>query len=222
MIISSMRNINQLSYTILVAVGLLMSGCIKNDLPYPKIQQNILSIAADGQLSAATIDTKALTAEIHLAENVNIKQVSFTDYTYTEGAESSLNLLEGTYNLSSPLKVNLSLYQSYEWTITATQSIERYFTIAGQIGETTIDPVGRRVVLSVPNNLEKESLEVTSIKLGPADVTTLTPAIEPGIYDFSEPVSVKVSYFDIEEDWTIYVDTTNAIVTTTQADAWAQ
>ena len=151
-----MRNINQLSYTILVAVGLLMSGCIKNDLPYPKIQQNILSIAADGQLSAATIDTKALTAEIHLAENVNIKQVSFTDYTYTEGAESSLNLLEGTYNLSSPLKVNLSLYQSYEWTITATQSIERYFTIAGQIGETTIDPVGRRVVLSVPNNLEKE------------------------------------------------------------------
>lgn len=222
MIISSMRNINQLSCTILVAVGLLMSGCIKNDLPYPKIQQNILSIAADGQLSAATIDTKALTAEIHLAENVNIKQVSFTDYTYTEGAESSLNLLEGTYNLSSPLKVNLSLYQSYEWTITATQSIERYFTIAGQIGETTIDPVGRRVVLSVPNNLEKESLEVTSIKLGPADVTTLTPAIEPGIYDFSEPVSVKVSYFDIEEDWTIYVDTTNAIVTTTQADAWAQ
>ena len=76
MIISSMRNINQLSYTILVAVGLLMSGCIKNDLPYPKIQQNILSIAADGQLSAATIDTKALTAEIHLAENVNIKHQS--------------------------------------------------------------------------------------------------------------------------------------------------
>lgn len=217
-----MNRISKLYYIALAIIGLFVSGCIENDLPYPKIQQNILSLAAKGELSSASIDTKALTAEIHLAENVNIKQVSFSDYTYTDGASSSIDLLEGTYDLSSPMKVVLTNYQSYEWVISATQSIERYFTIAGQIGETTIDPVGHRVVLYVPNNLNKKSLQITSIKLGPADVTTMVPALEAGEYDFSKPVTVKVSYFDVEEDWTIYVDTTNAIVTTTQADAWAQ
>ena len=192
-----MNRISKLYYVALAIIGLFVSGCIENDLPYPKIQQNILSLAAKGELSSASIDTKALTAEIHLAENVNIKQVSFSDYTYTDGASSSIDLLEGTYDLSSPMKVVLTNYQSYEWVISATQSIERYFTIAGQIGETTIDPVGHRVVLYVPNNLNKKSLQITSIKLGPADVTTMVPALEDGEYDFSKPVSVKVSYFDV-------------------------
>lgn len=217
-----MDKINGLYYIALAVIGLFVSGCIKNDLPYPKIQQNILSIAAIGELSPASIDTKTLTAEIHLAENVNIKQVCFSDYTYTDGATSSVDLLDGAYDLSSPLKVMLTNYQSYEWVISATQSVERYFTIAGQIGATTIDPIGHRVVLYVPNNLNKKSLQITSIKLGPANVTTMVPAIEAGEYDFSKPVNVKVSYFDIEEEWTIYVDTTSAIVTTTQADAWAK
>lgn len=217
-----MNRISKLYYIALAIIGLFVSGCIENDLPYPKIQQNILSLAAKGELSSASIDAKALTAEIHLAENVNIKQVSFSDYTYTDGASSSIDLLQGTYDLSSPMKVVLTNYQSYEWVISATQSIERHFTIAGQIGETTIDPIGHRVVLYVPNNLNKKSLHITSIKLGPADVTTMVPALEVGEYDFSKPVQVKVSYFDVEEDWTIYVDTTNAIVSTTQVDAWAQ
>lgn len=216
-----MRNNSNIYNTILVAVCLLMSGCIKNDLPYPKIQQNILSIAAHGEQSPATIDSKTMTAEIHLAENVDIKNVRFSDFTITEGATSSVDLLEGTHNLTTPMKVVLTGYQSYEWIISATQTFERYFSIAGQIGETTIDPVGRRVVLYVPNNLNKKALEVTSVKLGPAEVSTLTPAIEPGVYDFSKPMQVTVSYFDIVEEWTIYVDTTNAIVTTTQVDAWA-
>ena len=217
-----MNKISRLYYIALTIVGFFVSGCIENDLPYPKIQQNILSLAANGELSSASIDAKKMTAEIHLAENVNIKQVSFSDYTYTEGATSSIDLLEGTYDLSSPMKVVLTNYQSYEWVISATQSIERHFAIAGQIGETIIDPIGHRVVLYVPNNLDKKSLQVTSVKLGPADVTTMVPAIEVGEYDFSKPVQVKVSYFDVEEEWTIYVDTTNAIVTTTQADAWAK
>lgn len=207
-------------YILLVVLSICITSCIKNDLPYPRIQQNILSLVAEGELSSAIIDNNALTIEISLSETTNIKKVSFTEYSYTEGAKSSVNLLEGTYDLSSPMIVELTKYYSYDWIISAKQSIERYFTIAGQIGETIIDVVGKRVIVYIPENLDKNSLEVTSIKLGPADVSVLTPEIPLGVYDFSEPVHVEVAYYDEKENWTIYVDTTTAIVTTTQVDAW--
>ena len=207
---------------IVVSILLLVSfvSCIKNDLPYPKIQQNILSLVAEGELSSATIDNNALTVELSLKETTDLKKVKFSQYTYTEGAESSVNFLEGTYDLSSPIKVDLFKYYSFEWTISAHQSIERYFSVAGQIGATIIDEIGRRVIVYVPDNLDKSKLEVTSIKLGPEGLTTITPEITVGVFDFSAPMHIEVSYFDVKEEWTIYVDTTDAIVSTTQVDAW--
>lgn len=204
-----------------LGLPLLMAGCIKNDLPYPRIQQNILSIAAEGESSAATISQDDLSVVLHLDETVNPRSVRFTDFTYTEGAECSKNLLEGTYDLTQPLQVTLSLYQNYIWTISAEQTIERYLTVAGQIGETAIDVPGKRVVLYVPATTDLHKVTINSIKLGPEGVTTLSPALKAGdVIDASSPVRIKVSYFDVEETWTLYVDTTDALVTTTQADAW--
>lgn len=199
----------------------LLTACIKNDLPYPRIQQNILTLAAEGESSSAAIDEANLTAVVYLGEEVNPHEVSFTEFTYSEGAEASVNLMEGTYDLTQPLQVTLSLYQEYTWTITAVQEIERNLTVAGQIGETVIDVPGKRIVLYVPETADVKKLTLTSIKLGPAGHTALSPELEEGsVIDASSPVDIKVSYYGEEEDWTLYVDTTEAIVTTTQADAW--
>lgn len=204
-----------------LTLTLLAAGCIKNDLPYPRIQQNILTIAAEGQSAAASIDDKALSATIFLSEEVNPRKVKFSDFTYTEGAECSVNLLEGTYDLTAPLELTLSLYQDYKWTITAQQNIERYLTVAGQIGETAIDVAGRRVVLYVPEHTDLKTIKISSIKLGPAKVSEMTPDLKAGdVIDCSKPVKIKVSYFDMTEEWTLYVDKSTAIVSTTQADAW--
>lgn len=213
----------RLKATHIAALGLplLLAGCIKNDLPYPRIQQNILSIAAEGEASPATISQDDLSVVLHLDETVNPRSVCFTDFTYTSGAECSKNLLEGTYDLTQPLQVTLSLYQDYTWTVSAEQTIERYLTVAGQIGETVIDVPGKRVVLYVPATADLHRIAVNSIKLGPRGVTTLSPHIKAGdVIDASSPVRIKVSYFDVEETWTLYVDTTESLVTTTQADAW--
>lgn len=200
---------------------LLSAGCIKNDIPYPRIAQNILTISAEGEISPAVIDTKTLTVELNLGEEVNIKKVRFDDFTYTEGAETSVNLLEGSYDLSSPVKVVLSKYQSYEWIVSAKQTIERYFTVNGQIGETYIDEIGRRIILYVPTSADKSHLQLTGIKLGPANITRMVPDLSAGDYiDASKPIHISVTAFGETEDWTVYVDTTEAIVTTTQADAW--
>lgn len=201
---------------------LLASGCIKNDLPYPRIQQDILSIAANGQSQGASIDKQNLQVKIYLDETTNPADVTFSEFTYTEGAECSVNLLEGSYDLTSPLRVSLSLYQTYDWLITAEQTIERRVQIAGQIGATVIDEVGRRVIVQVPETADLSDLELTEIKLGPEGLTTMSPDLKPGKVDFQRPVKVDVTYFGKTYDWTIYVERTKLIVSTTAADAWAQ
>jgi hypothetical protein len=200
----------------------LLQGCIKNDIPYPQTQQNITSISAEGEASAAKIDEVNLTATLYLAEDVDIKNVKFSRFEVTEGAEASKNLLEGTYDLSLPISVTLSQYRSYQWIIEAEQTIDRYLSISGQIGETLIDVPGKRVVVTVPDNLSVRRLQLQSIKLGPANVTTMVPEMTPGSYDFSSPVKVRVSYFDKSEEWTIFVIVSDTVVETTEVDAWSQ
>ena len=208
-------------YILPVCLTILAAGCIKNDLPYPKIQQDILTIAVEGESAPATINANELTVTLHLAETTDPEKVRFTDFTYTDGAECSRNLLEGIYDLSEPLHLTLSLYQDYNWTINAEQTIERYFSVAGQIGETAIDVAGKRIVLYVSKSTDLHNLKVTGVKLGPEGITTLSPDLKAGdVIDASSPVTVRVSYFNMEQTWTLYVDTTDAIVTTTQADAW--
>lgn len=172
-----------------LAMLMAAGGCIENDLPYPKVPQNILSLAASGELSPARIDSADYTATVYLEEETDIQAVVFTDFTYTPGAECDKNLLEGTWDLSVPITIELSRYQSYQWMISAQQNIERYFTIAGQIGETIIDAVGRRVIVSVPENANLSRLTITGIKLGPRNITTLTPEYSAGsTIDLSSPV----------------------------------
>ncbi len=198
-----------------------MSGCIKNDIPYPRIQQDILTLEAEGQIANASINTKDLTATIYLGEDVDITRVRFNEYTYTDGAESSENLLEGTYDLTQPISVSLTLYQTYQWIIQAEQVIERYFDVEGQIGATVIDVPGRRIVVTVPQTADLSALRLNSCKLGSANHTSLSPELKAGdLIDLTKPLVVNVTSFGRTEEWTVYARVTQSIVTTTSVDAW--
>ena len=200
----------------------IFGGCIRNDIPYPRIPQMLLSIAADGESQPASIDSMTYSATIYLDEQVDITKVSFTEFKYTEGAEASLNLLEGTYDLSSPLQLDITKYQSYQWVITADQPIERYFNIEGQFGETFIDVMARRVIVKVPETENLSDLTLLSAKLGPADVSEMSPALNPGKIDLSRPLLVNVTAFGRTEQWVIYAEVTEVTVQTVSADAWSK
>ncbi|MDE6422502.1 MAG: PCMD domain-containing protein, partial [Muribaculaceae bacterium] len=148
--------------------------------------------------------------------------VSFDKFSVSPGGVADPDLSEGTYDLSHPIVVNITRYQSYQWLIRAEQDIERYFTIEGQIGETTIDPVGRRIIVNVPESADLTKLEVTSVKLGPIGITTMVPDLKPGIYDFSRAMRVEVTCHGRTEDWTIYVERTELLVNTDNVDAWSK
>ena len=213
-------------HMLLPAVAALLAvaagGCIKNDLPYPQIPQYILKLAAEGEKSPAQLDSMNYTASVSLEETVDIQNVRFTEFEITPGAQSDPDLKEGTYDLTKPMVVKLSRYQDYTWILSAEQVIERYFTVAGQIGETVIDAVGRRVLVRVPETSDLAKLELTSVKLGPAGITTMSPDLQPGSLDLSHPLAVDVTCFGRTEQWEIYAEISELVVQTSAVDAWSQ
>lgn len=204
------------------ALLLLPAGCIKNDLPYPRIIQNITALAAEGETKSALIDSVTQRATVYLDETVDIQKVHFTDFQISPGGHSDVNLLEGSYDLSSPLFVTLSLYQDYTWEIEAEQDIERYFEVDGELGASIVDDVAHRVVVSMPKDTDLSKLRLLRAKLGPAGLTTYTPALDPGPLDLSYPLRVEVTCFGRTEIWTIYAEISEMLVNTTQADAWSK
>lgn len=208
--------------TMVMLCGMLLPSCIKNDLPFPKIQQNILAIEAVGQSAPALIDSASLQVTLYLKEQTDPRKVSFTEFDITPGAECDPFLLRGTYDLTRPIIVTLSRYQSYEWVVKAEHEIEREFVIEGQIGTSVIDAAAKRVIVKVPDIMNLSRLNLVSMKLGPAMITTYSPELKPGEYDFSHPVDIDVTYWDTTETWTIYVEASKLLVSTTSADAWSQ
>lgn len=215
--------IKKLTYLSLLLSLALLAGCIKNDLPYPHIQQNIKVLKAEGENRVSLIDSTNLTATIYLEEWVDMEHVVFTDFEVSEGGVANPNLLEGSYNLTSPLHVDVTRYQTYQWIIKAQQNITRYFTLEGQIGETVIDVAAKRIIVSISENSDIASLKLESIKLGPEGITTYTPAMNPGdIYDFSSPFVILVSYHNESEEWTVYIDKVESTVSTTTVEPWSK
>lgn len=205
-----------------VAVGCLLAlaGCIKNDIPYPRIQPNFLTFNVKGQTKGTQIDTINRKVTVYLPETVNIYEVDVESYTVSEGSHVVGDTLSRPIDLSSPMTVMLEMYQQYEWTISADQPIDRYFELDGQIGTSIIDVPGKRVLASVTDAVGLKNVLVKRIKLGPEN-GGMSPELQGKTVDFSKPVTVKVSFFGHEQDWVISVVEEEATVTTLRADGWA-
>lgn len=207
----------------IAAIAALASGCIKNDIPYPRIQACIRTFEAQGTIGPAAIDSAARTVSIALDEATDPAAVRIYTYTLTPGSEVVGGSIApgAAVDLTSPLSVTLHLYQDWEWTLSATQAIERYFTIDGQVGTSTIDVPGRRVVAYLAKSMQLGAVRVTSMKLGPAGSTVTPDLCAEGLtVDFTHPVEVQVSAWGRDETWAIYVEQADATVTTVSADAW--
>ncbi len=218
------RKLKNIIYGLAVIGGIVTvpAGCIHNDLPYPRIPQNITAITAVGESKSAYIDSIAFEVNLYLDETVDIENVRFSEYRITPGASSTPNLLEGTYDFTTPVYVTLSRFQDYDWELIAHQDITRYFQVAGEVGESVIDPVGHRVIVNVPEGTDLSNLTLQKIKLGPEGITTMTPALAPGTLDLSYPLRVAVQCHGRTVYWTIYAQFTETIVSTTQVDAWSK
>ncbi|MDE6322249.1 MAG: PCMD domain-containing protein [Muribaculaceae bacterium] len=208
--------------TVIAAAALALTACIKNDIPYPRIQPNFTSFTVEGQVQTPLIDDQTRTLTVYLSESVDPYAVTVTDYAIDpEDAMVVDDALKGTVDLSTPSVVTLRLYQDYDWTIRAIQDIERYFTIDGQVGTSTIDAVNHRVIAYLPDTQPLDNVTVTSIKLE-AEGAVMEPDITGSKVDFTDPVVVKVTKWGRTTEWTLIVEPTEATVTTVSADAWSR
>lgn len=202
-----------------VILSLVITGCIKNDIPYPRIQANFLTFSVEGESQAAVIDSATRVISLTLGEEVDIYSVNVAGYTVTPGARVEDGVLDKPLNLSRPVAVSLSIYQEYWWVIKATQNIERYFNVSGQIGTSVIDVPAHRVIVTMPDGADLDNLRVTSMKLG-AVGSTVSPDINGTAISLKSPLEVTVTSYGREEIWTIYAEVTASTVTTVRADAW--
>ncbi len=204
---------------ILVAAWLTaFQGCIENDIPYPVVELEIVSLEGEG--FTASVDRQNRRVELTLDETTDISRVKIDRAEVTENARASVELA-GTFDLRTPLEVTLSLYQDYVWTVAAKQEIERCFTVEGQIGETVFDLENRIATARVGKSADMNDIVVKSLKLGPRDITTIDPPMEE-LTSFDPVRFVEVSYHDFTERWMLYVVPTDETVRLVAADAWSR
>ena len=215
------------------AAALLAASCISNDIPYPVVELRIANVEGEGfSVSENNVTSRVVT--LTLDEATDIRNVKIDAVTYDAVVHSielnkaelldqvrSSQELTGTFNLLSPIYTTLSLYQDYDWTIRAVQTIERRFSVTGQIGATEIDTENRIVRVYVPDDTDLGHIEIEELKLGPAEITTYSPSLEELSGSSFESVRfVDVTCHGVTERWMLYVETTNVKVALREADLW--
>lgn len=204
----------------ILTAGLILglSACIHNDIPYPVIELQITGVEGEG--FTTVIDASQRIVTLNLDEQTDIRNVRIDRITATEQAEISCEV-PATYDLRSPLYVTLSLYQDYLWTIQAQQSIECQFGVAGQIGSSEIDTKNRIAKAYVNEQTDLEHIQVTVLKLGPAEITSYSPTLEEfADTDFRSPRTVSVTYHGRTEQWWLFVEHSDSKIAVAAADTW--
>lgn len=196
----------------------LLAGCIHNDLPYPVVVPNITSMTVQDAVEV-DIDYEARVVTVYVSETTDLTKVVIQSVDYdVDITKPSIQLL-GVHDLTTPLKFQLTTYQDYDWIIKAVRPVERYFTIEGQIGSSIIDDYNCRVIAMVSEGTDITNLKVTSLKLGPKDITTYSLAPEQ-MKDFTGGLDLEVTAFGLTELWTIYVEETEVSVEISKINPW--
>ena len=205
-------------FIIFSLIATLLSGCIDNDMPLPVIKPRIISMQVEGA-SEVNINSEKQTVEIILNEQADIQNVEITNVVFADEQTRASWEITGVHDLSKKLAITLSIHQDYLWTINTKQPIERYFTVAGQVGASEIDDVNHRAIAYVTDKQDLTDITITSLKLGPADIATYSPAIED-IKNFKHGAEVTVSAHGRSQKWTLYVEQTSTVVELKSVDAW--
>ena len=151
---------------ILIALcAVLAAGCVfPNDLDYPRVVGNIVSLELDGA-KEVRIDAASRQVSIVLEEWADINHVPVKECTLTEGA--TCEEIGEWLDLSAPLKAVLHTYQDYEWTLTATQPIERYVHCTGQARDAQFNLETRSVYVYLPDTQPLSQVTFEAMKLEP-------------------------------------------------------
>lgn len=143
---------------------LAISCAFPNDLDYPHVVGNIVALeledAKEVHIDATSREVSIVLEEWADISHVKVKKCSLTDNT-------SCAEIGEWLDLTRPVKVVLHTYQDYEWTITATQPIERYVRCKGQIRDAQFNLETRNVYVYLPDTQSLSDVVFEAMKLEP-------------------------------------------------------
>lgn len=203
------------------------TGCIENDIPYPRIPLYIKDLQVRGASAAPYMDNENHIVTVTLADSVNPRKVYVKSIDVTESAQSTLKAGQ-ILDLTNPVEVKLSLYQEYVWTVKAEQHIDRRFSIRGQVGEPSFNPDQRIASVNLGSSFSLANIELTELKLGPEgstiNMSESLPMLEWKRYGTYAQTKVMVNYRDfiVMEEWTLYVFLLENNISTLRADAFTE
>ena len=160
---------------------LFRSGCVENDLPYPSVTVNIAAIKGEG-FTVKELDVVNRSLVLTLDERTDIRNVRIDSIAYAivphnvsvnldlDGALGDITssvAFPGTFDLRESLRAKLSLFEDFEWTITAEQTIDRRFRVAGQVGKPVFDVKNHIATARVAKNADCSRVTIEELRLEP-------------------------------------------------------
>lgn len=144
--------------------AMLAVSCFPNDISLPRILAQFTKLEVKGGVETV-INTDDRTVSIVVNEEVELNSLEVETVALNEKAYFTAGDFPKVLDLSSPMEVMLSMYQDYDWTLTASQPVERYFRCTNQIGNAEFDVQNRVVRVYVSQSQRLDRLEVLDMKL---------------------------------------------------------
>lgn len=201
-------------------------SCLKNDVPAPNEKGIFIEFEVEGQKKVAINGTDR-TVTVDILETADPAKVRLSKVVLNKHGMCGI-VAGDVIDLSSPKRVVITTQTTkvdYEWTISATQTIERRFTVANQVGEPYFNELSHSAFAYVAVGTDLSAIEVIELKLGPAGAEMI-PEISGTVSfrkssegDGTRVREVQVKYRDVTETWSLYVTATGTQLT--QADTFA-
>ncbi len=199
----------------MVALG----GCIKNDVPYPVVEAEIVSFRVDGQKGATKINATDRIVTVDLLDTVDIHKVKIDEFIVSDDAQVTPAVAEYV-DMSQTLEYVLTTYQDYLWKIKATQTIGRWIDVEDQVGEAIFDEYNRIALVTVASTAQLGNITVRDMKIGP-EGSKITPDFR-SVNDFTVSREFTWNYKNRSETWVIKIVKSEETVVTSSVNPFAK
>lgn len=192
--------------------ALLLTSCIKNDIPYPYIEGVIQAMEVYDMQGAPKIDAQRHVVELTVGDKAFLDSLPITKLVANAESEiipdssvcinpsqfpnfsfTSLNDLPANANtaidFTKPVKILLRTYQDYIWSLVVKQEINRVVDVAYQVGDPQINANDHMAIIYIEKDRSLSEVKINKLELeGPSATVHPDPS---SVTDFTRPRKFK-------------------------------
>lgn len=216
----------------MAASALLIAGCITNNIPYPYIDP-VIDMEVEGVAKEnVKIDFDSHTVKIALPEEADICKVKVKKFVIPEPEDKKTvtvcdKQMEGAvFDLSNGKTVEFTLSNypdcDYKWEMSATQAMERYFSVTDQVGASVIDALNHRILVYVTGQSKLSKVLIKSIKLDADGITAYSKNEGDILNMLNGSVAIEATTHGRTQTWDVYAEKLDKNVFWSNAAPWSR